>query len=224
ILRGLDHVESVLEIGCGQGALGARLAGRYRYVGIEIDEASHALAAARVEPTGGLVLQGDISTLPLGMIFDLVCAFEVLEHIADDLEALRTWREFLRPGGWLLISVPAYQQRFGAADVRVGHHRRYDPEATQSLLEASGFVLRAALLYGFPLGYALEAARNRLSGTWRRAASQTERTRASGRLLQPPSFLGWLTATASLPFRILQRPFLGTRLGTGLVILARRAD
>ena len=55
-----------------------------------------------------------------------MCAFEVLEHIDDDALALKQWREYLRPSGWLLLSVPAHQDQYGAADELVGHYRRYD--------------------------------------------------------------------------------------------------
>jgi hypothetical protein len=48
-----------------------------------------------------------------------------------------------------------------------------------------------------------------------------EQTAASGRWLQPPDGVGWLTASVAAPFRLLQRPFTRTRLGTGLVAFAR---
>jgi hypothetical protein len=49
-----------------------------------------------------------------------------------------------------------------------------------------------------------------------------EQTAASGRWLQPPEAIGWLTAAVAAPFRLVQRPFAGTRFGTGLVAVARR--
>jgi 2-polyprenyl-3-methyl-5-hydroxy-6-metoxy-1,4-benzoquinol methylase len=58
--------------------------------------------------------------------FDYLFAFEVLEHIADDLSALREWTGFLKPGGRLLVSVPAHARKYGKADEIVGHVRRYE--------------------------------------------------------------------------------------------------
>lgn len=221
LLRDLE-VRSILEIGVGEGALGARLATRYEYVGVELDQTSFRKARSRIEPHGE-VLHGDLSAVEPERMFDLVCAFEVLEHIEDDVGSLREWRDKITPGGWLLLSVPAYQRRFGPSDVRAGHYRRYDPDQLPLTLQEAEFEEIELLMYGFPLGYLLELARNWIA---RRAASEAasleERTQASGRWLQPPASLGWATALLCLPFRILQRPFVATRLGTGIVAVARR--
>jgi glycosyltransferase involved in cell wall biosynthesis len=217
-------VRDVLEVGCGQGALGVRLAQHYDYLGLEPDPASCAVAERRIKAAGrGEVRNIRVDALGPGQ-FDLVCAFEVLEHIDDDAAAVRQWAAQLRPGGWLMLSVPAHQRRYGAADELVGHFRRYDPEAMAALLASCGLTDIEIRQYGFPLGYALEAGRN-LIGRRRLAAapagSVAERTAASGRLLQPASRArGTATRYGTAPFRLLQRGFTGT--GTGLVVLARR--
>lgn len=224
LLRRLDRVESVLEIGVGQGAVGARLASRFAYLGLEMDDLSFARAADRIGEHGGTVWHGDPSTLPPGATFDLVCAFEVLEHIEDDKAALREWRNLLRPKGWLMLSVPAFQRRYGPWDIEAGHFRRYEREAIHDLLVATGYEKPLVWTYGFPLGYLLEAVRNALARRANAGGSMTERTAASGRRLQPPEAFGWATRLGSAVFRRLQQPFLDTRLGIGLVALARRAD
>lgn len=223
LLCGLDAVTSVLEIGAGEGALAARLARRYKYVGLEPDARAFAVAQSRLARVGsGVVLQGDLSKLEPGTIFDLVCAFEVLEHIEDDAAALRAWRERVRPRGWILLSVPAFSRRFAATDVHAGHYRRYDPPHLRTLLTATGFVDPLVLTYGFPLGYLLEAARNAIASRYSIGGSKEERTASSGRWLQPPAAAWWATQLATAPFRLLQRPFTRTTLGTGLVALARK--
>jgi SAM-dependent methyltransferase len=224
ILDDLEGVESVLEMGAGGGAMAARLAGRYRYVGLEPDGASFAKARERLAGIpGARILNADAAALERGELFDLVCAFEVLEHIEDDAGALRSWRERLRAGGWLLLSVPAFPARWAAGDSKVGHYRRYEPEELADLLRRTRYVDPLVLVYGFPLGYALEAARNFLARREEGQASLTAGTTASGRWLQPPDSLGWATRLGTAPFRLLQRPFARTRRGTGLVALARRA-
>jgi SAM-dependent methyltransferase len=156
--------------------------------------------------------------------FDLVCAFEVLEHIEDDSAALGEWTARLRPGGWLLLSVPAHQHRFGPADELVGHFRRYDPSVMTALLASCGFTDSTIRLYGMPLGYLLEAGRNAV-GRRRLASvatkSAAERTAGSGRLLQPSSgsMRGAATRWATAPFRMAQRAFPAT--GPGMVVRAR---
>ena len=218
-------ITDVLEVGCGQGSLGARLAQRYRYLGVEPDQTSWAVANRRVSAAGG----GEVRNVAFGALgderFDLVCAFEVLEHIEDDATTLKEWATRLRPGGWLLLSVPAHQRRYAKADEMAGHFRRYDPAVMTALLTRSGFTDIQIRQYGFPLGYLLEAGRNQIARR-RLAASAgqslAERTAGSGRLLQPSgSMIGAVTKWGTAPFRVLQRAFPNT--GTGLVVLARLA-
>jgi SAM-dependent methyltransferase len=219
-------VTDVLEVGCGQGAFGARLAQRYHYLGVEPDQASWTVASRRISAAGS----GEVRNVPVEALgterFDLVCAFEVLEHIEDDAAAVKEWAARLRAGGWLLLSVPAHQRRYGPWDELVGHFRRYDPETISAVLASCGFAEIEVRQYGFPLGYLLETGRNliarrRLSTT--AGPSVAERTAESGRLLQPSgsargSVIRWGTA----PFRLLQRAFPDA--GTGLVVLARLTD
>ncbi len=218
-------VRDVLEVGCGRGAFGARLAQHYDYLGLEPDEASCTVAQRRIKAAG----RGEVRNIPVEELgpgqFDLVCAFEVLEHIEDDAAAVRQWISRLRPGGWLMMSVPAHQGRYGPWDELVGHFRRYDPAAMTAMLASCGLTGIEIRQYGFPLGYPLEAARN-LIGRRRLAAAGTrsvaERTAASGRLLQPDSGArGAAARYGTAPFRVLQRRFPDT--GTGLVVLARLA-
>lgn len=220
LLQDLD-ARSVLELGAGEGALGARLALRHDYLGLEPDARSFERARARIEH--GQVLQGDLSALEPGAVFDLVCAFELLEHLEDDAAALREWHGCVRPGGWLLLSVPALGRRWGAADVKAGHRRRYEREELATLLRSAGFDPARIENYGFPLGNALEHGRNLVARFADRRGSAEERTAASGRWLQPPDWAAPATELASAPFRLLQRPFAGRDLGPGFVVLARRS-
>jgi SAM-dependent methyltransferase len=216
---------AILEIGCGQGAFGARFAARAAYVGVEPDEAAYEVARHRVEPAGGTVIRGTDAAVPVGSEFDLVCFFEVLEHIRDDDDALRRWTTFARPGGHVLLSVPAFARRFGPMDVQAGHYRRYDPDEIRRALVSAGLEDVRVIVYGWPLGYALEAVRNRFSrralAGMERVPSPEEFTAASGRWMQPSNaLLAASIAAGTLPFRRLQR-LVPTR-GTGLVAIGRR--
>jgi SAM-dependent methyltransferase len=218
-----SDVSRVLEVGCGQGALAARLAPNFDYLGVEPDQSSWAVASKRLASVGA----GEVRNLTFGELdrddFDLVCAFEVLEHIEDDAGAVQDWAGRLRADGWLMLSVPAYQSRFSAADELVGHFRRYDPRALTGLLSDCGFEDITVRHYGVPLGYLLETVRARISRRRLNRGSQAtraERTSGSGRLLQPSGLTGFITRVGTAPFRLLQRAFPGT--GTGLVVTARR--
>lgn len=79
--------------------------------------------------------------------FDLVGAFEVLEHIPDDKGALNEVARVLKRGGRFIFSVPVHTRYWSAWDTHVGHQRRYDPKDLERLLEASG--LRIESICGF---------------------------------------------------------------------------
>lgn len=226
VKRVLDRLRprTALEIGCGQGAFGARLTAQAEYLGVEPDSHSFQVACGRIEPRGGTVLNGIHEVVPDNTTFDLVCAFEVLEHIEDDKGALADWVQFVRPGGHLVLSVPAFQERFGAMDMHAGHFRRYSPTELTDLLTSAGLTDVEITVYGWPLGYALEAVRNRID-TKKLAdtgdASIEELTAASGRTFQPSGrAMGAFVNAATVPFRYLQRA--RPSAGTGLVAVARR--
>ena len=222
-LRRATGVQSILEIGAGQGGVGLMLARRYSYTGLEPDPASFAVAKSRFDRAGlREIVHTDLAAFPPDAPFDLVCAFEVLEHIEDDSGAIVEWMARLRPGGWLLVSVPAGQDRFSAADRKVGHYRRYDRGDIAGLLTAAGLIEVSVVTYGFPAGYALVAGRNVLARRHEVGGSMSDRTAASGRWLQPPDWAAPATHLLAAPLRLAQRPFGSSRLGTGLVALARR--
>jgi len=228
LLPPVDPATRVLEVGCGQGGFGARLAQRYTYLGVEPDRVSSSVAQQRLALAGGHgeVRHGDLSVVGSQETFDLVCAFEVIEHIEDDAAAVKEWVSHTRPGGSLLLSTPAWQKRFGAADEMVGHFRRYEPPVLTALLRGAGLVDVELVHFGAPLGYLLEAGRNaagkrRLASAEAATASKSERSDASGRTLQPSTSVAATAARiGTAPFCVVQRAF--PRSGPGLVARARK--
>jgi SAM-dependent methyltransferase len=83
--------------------------------------------------------------------FDAVVAGEVIEHIEDDRGALEEAARVLRPGGILVISVPAHPGWFGASDTWAGHVRRYTRDDLACVLEDAGLTLERIRPWGFPM-------------------------------------------------------------------------
>ena len=227
-LAGLD-VTDVLEIGPGEGAVACRLAPGRTYTGVELSDRTRAITQQRLEQLGAPGrLVASLDDLPADERFDLVCAFEVIEHIDTDQEALAAWAARLRPGGTLLISTPSGPDRMGAADEIAGHFRRYSAEGLAAMAADCGLVDVRVTHVGYPMGYLLEKVRNtvaarRLAQAADRAAGSDEvvaaATEQSSSFLQPPSWSGRATKVASAPGIWMQRRRPDT--GTGLVLIAR---
>lgn len=219
-----DEPRSILELGMGQGAVASRLQRGRRYVGVEPDESSRAVAQRRL--TAGATILSDLSELAEDERFDVVCAFEVLEHIEDHEAVLQQWSQRVEPAGRLLLSVPAHQHRYRAADKLAGHCRRYSRADLERVLRAADLEPVRIDAVGFPLALLLERARNVLAAReLRKRANESieSRTAGSGRLFQPPEWAGWITRLGTAPFRWLQLPFRRSSWASGWVVVARRA-
>ncbi len=226
-LAGVE-VSDVLEIGPGEGAVACRLAPGRTYTGVELSERTRAITAQRLAQLGTPGrLVASLEDLAEDERFDLVCAFEVIEHIDADREALAAWAQWLRPGGTLLISTPSGPDRMGAADEIAGHFRRYSAQGLAAMAADCGLVDVRVTHVGYPVGYLLEKVRNtvaarRLARADREAAGEeavAAATEQSSSFLQPPSWSGRATRVVSAPGIWMQRRRPDT--GTGLVLAAR---
>ncbi|HJU08293.1 MAG TPA: class I SAM-dependent methyltransferase [Rhodanobacteraceae bacterium] len=93
--------------------------------------------------------QGLIGALPFqSHSFDVVCAFDIVEHVADDDAAFAELSRVAAPGATLLLSVPLHPQAWTAFDDFVGHCRRYAPDALIAKLAQHGFSIGRSAIYG----------------------------------------------------------------------------
>jgi SAM-dependent methyltransferase len=148
LLAAIDY-SSVLDVGCGAGHnLQLLTHGREleRVSGIDMSE--QALARAR-QRGGGEFTRLDIETDELPDRWDLVFSSLVLEHLVDDLAALRHMRAMTRRH-LLVASVAGDFQRYRSWEQQVGHVRNYGPGELEDKLEAAGFRVRRAVYWGFP--------------------------------------------------------------------------
>ncbi|HUG09896.1 MAG TPA: class I SAM-dependent methyltransferase [Opitutaceae bacterium] len=106
-------------------------------------------AVERLNDAGGLARIGEITALPFDdESFDLVTAFDVIEHVEDDLRVFGELTRVLKPDGHLLFSVPLHPTFWTAFDEHVGHARRYEPAALQALLESHGLGVERSAVFG----------------------------------------------------------------------------
>ncbi len=175
-----------------------------------------------------MVVVDDLSALP-DASFDYLLAFEVLEHIEHDAEVLHEWVAHLKPGGRILISVPAHQRKYGRSDELVGHVRRYEKAALHALLTDAGFEDVRIVNYGFPITELTRRLSNRivrddrsyegLSPEQRSIRSAQAKPRAINRVLS------MVSGNLFLPFRVVQRWFYRLDLGDGYVACGvKRSD
>lgn len=219
-----------LEVGCGAGALLADLAELgFACEALETSETARRLAAYLNQGNPEVRIHAEPGEDWLER-FDLLLALEVLEHVEDDASALRLWRSWIRPGGRLLLSVPARMALWSAGDVWVGHFRRYERDGLLRLLAGAGFTVEHDECYGYPLSNLTDWARRRLHGrSLRRAAGAVDlaaNTARSGtqRSLETrlyPLQASWPGVKLFQACCWLQERFLESELGTGYLVLAR---
>ena len=140
----LPHPAKVLEAGCGPGGNLTMLRRFGQVTGLEPDEASRAYASERmgVKVEGGMLPDG----LPFEPAsFDLVCAFDVIEHVDDDAGSVAALGRLLKVGGYLATTVPGQPWMWGQHDALHHHKRRYRLRDFRRLFDAAGLtVLKAS--------------------------------------------------------------------------------
>jgi SAM-dependent methyltransferase len=151
-LKGLPRNAVVVDLGCGSGALLSRIGLAFpdaRLVGIDMEPRALALARCRL-PSAELV-QGDLdadggTVLVRGA--DAVVCSEVLEHLAAPERSLCLAREILRPGGRVVVTVPA--GAMNDFDRAIGHRKHYPPDELTALMAGAGFRDVRTSAWGFP--------------------------------------------------------------------------
>jgi SAM-dependent methyltransferase len=127
----------ILEVGCGTGHNFAMLERFGRLDALEVDDEARALATRRLgRPVGDAPLP-DLPGVPDGA-YDLVALLDVLEHVDDRADSLRSIARKLKPTGRILVTVPAYQWLWSAHDLAHHHKLRYSKKGLRRDAEAAG--------------------------------------------------------------------------------------
>ncbi|MBX9880560.1 MAG: class I SAM-dependent methyltransferase [Sphingomonas sp.] len=162
---GLGADARILEIGCGTGHNLPMLARFGQVEAIEIDDAARAIASTRLDRPVGDAPLPQLPGIERGA-YDLIAVLDVVEHIADDVAALKAMGDCLKPGGKILITVPAHQWLWSAHDVVNHHQRRYSKASLDAAIRAGGLRHNGLRYFNsllFPLAVAARLA-GRLTG------------------------------------------------------------
>lgn len=218
----------ILEVGCGAGALLHDLHRLgHRCTGLEHSEAARGMAVAMHAHTDVEIVAAAAPAWP-AQPFDALVSCEVLEHINDDTAALREWLSFVRPGGRVVLSVPAHPTWWGPHDVWAGHVRRYSKAAFVDLAERAGLQVDRVECYGFPVANLTMVLRNLATVIkGKDALDVAASTARSGveRHTEVKLFAGQTSLPGRLALRAalaMQKRFLSTPLGEGYLIVATR--
>lgn len=152
--RSIPRGGKVLDAGCGPGNLMKLLAAQYKMTGLDSWDRAVGVARRNGFP---LIARGDIERLPFARAtFDGVVSLDALSHasVEDDGRALEEFRRVLRPGGWIIVNLPAYQWMRSAHDDFVHTARRYTARRVRHLfadarLSVERVTYRNTLLFPF---------------------------------------------------------------------------
>lgn len=211
----LDGDSRFLDVGCGSGNVLGML-GELGLAGTGMDMSAEAIEIARrvVADTEIEAIVADFTTLEHEQRYDLVLSVEVIEHIEDDVGALRWMRDHLTDAGHLILTVPGCSKLYGEEDRANGHFRRYDRDDLRGRLVEAG--LHPEVLWTF--GPRINSRAFRLfARVWRkRGGDQSHGTTRSGYAYRPGEGKAvsalWPLYAWTLPLTLLQTPFLGSRL------------
>lgn len=213
IARAFPRLGSLLEVGCGTGFLLADL--RERFPGAVLagcDILFDALRQAKPRLPRSLVFQADARGLPIERRFDVVIALDVIEHLDEDVAALREMFRVVERGGGLVLTVPQHRWLWSATDEFSRHRRRYSRAELLAKTRTAGFeVLRCTSFFTATLPL-LALHRLARHGGGATPVSEVQISRVANAVaelvLQPEWWL--IKAGVSLP------------LGSSLMVVARR--
>ncbi len=139
ILDQLDPGVIVLDIGAGIGTFANRIYKEgYDVICFEPDSKQSEFIKTKQIPVVTSVEAIETSSI------DFIYSLNVLEHIDDDIDALSRWYNLLKPGGRMLIYVPAFQFLYSSMDKKVGHFRRYKKKDLLNKAKKAGFSIVSA--------------------------------------------------------------------------------
>jgi SAM-dependent methyltransferase len=139
----------ILDIGCGAGSTLKELGKKGRGYGMDVSPRAVGYCLERGIDS---VCLGDASRLPYGDgLFDLITSIDVLEHVKDDVDAMREMRRVAKPGAVIIFTVPAFQFLWSRRDDQCHHVRRYSLAEVKEKTRAAGLQSLRSTYINLPL-------------------------------------------------------------------------
>ncbi len=151
---GLPESPSILSIGCGTGGNLKMLMEFGRVKAVEMNDYARSIARQRTQERIDIRAGRLPDQIPFVGPFDLVCLFDVLEHVECDVDSLIAIRSLVTERGFLLLTVPAYSWMWSAHDERLHHFRRYNARQLRGKAQAADWSVNKLTYYNtllFPL-------------------------------------------------------------------------
>lgn len=216
-----------LEVGCGAGDL-LRVLEQKGYEGLGVDYSPEVVKFARQSLSGRVACEVKNIEAVEGE-FSVVIASEVMEHHEDDVGFLKKLADLTKPGGHVIITVPARMSRWGANDDFSGHVRRYERDELGQKFIDSGLEPLFVHSYGVPIYNMMKPIYDRgIKKQIETGEGQEDRTRKSGGMWlfveMKTLFRLFFNDITMFPFYILQKLFYSTDLGNGYIALGRKAN
>jgi ubiquinone/menaquinone biosynthesis C-methylase UbiE len=130
----------VLEVGCGNGNFTAQIVQHAQQTtAVDLNPDYITSIRSKLTHSSLRVVQANALEIFWDQTFDTIVMLDVLEHIADDQQCIQHLSQYLRPGGKLIIKVPAMERLYSPMDQAIGHHRRYSNSTLKTCLQHSHF-------------------------------------------------------------------------------------
>lgn len=139
----------LLDVGCGTGATINELGTPDYGLAVGIDPSAHALELARADRiVGPEFLRATAESVPVGdNSVDALTSLDVVEHLDDDVAALAEYGRIVRPGGTMILTVPAYRWAWSAHDEELGHRRRYTVSELERAVRLAGLEVQRSTYF-----------------------------------------------------------------------------
>jgi SAM-dependent methyltransferase len=147
----LSETASILDIGSSTGT-NLRLLSELGYTNVKGLDPSPVARDFCAQKGLAEVMPGDVRKIPFPVdSVDLVLATDIIEHVEEDDIAIKEIYRIIKPGGYILCTVPAFQSLWGIQDDVSQHKRRYKKNGLNALVQSAGFEIRKSFYFNFIL-------------------------------------------------------------------------